>query len=213
MGNDLPPVYDWQPQEQINHVDNSAKDRLSVDALYLLASDPVRKKEAMSQVLNQGAVDKLNLPNGWEKGSEKHGIAGTGSSITYNVGGKADVELTFFDRGRNYPANAGAYKDIVGKAPHELTPAEIQSLGAILGHQGDPRVFKMSSCRTEELNGKHVLVVEGVWNAVGHESLSVLVSPDGSGQTIQEIYFKAPPAEYKQYLPAASDALKSIRWK
>lgn len=164
-------------------------------------------------ILNIGAVDRMVLPGGWVKGAEQTQIAGQGKSSQFLASGKKDVELTVFDRGRKYQSNASAFKEILEKAPHVLSPKELESLGGILGNYNDARAFKMTACRTEDINGKNVVVIEGIWNTVGHKSYSILANPDGKGETVQEIYYKAPSSEFQAYFNPAMQAIKSIRWK
>ena len=216
---DIPAKYDFVQQntEQIRvEASQSARDRLSTDSFNLLASELTKKtgeRMVVTGLSNLGAVEQMNLPAGWTQGEEKTGIAGQGSSKQFLAPGSKDVEITAFDRGRRYSSNAAAFQDILGKAPHVLSPKELESISTILGNYSDSRAFKMSACKTEDLNGKRVVVIEGTWNAVGHESYSVLANPDGKGETVQEIYFKAPAGEYKSHLNSAMQAIKSIRWK
>lgn len=223
---DFPPMYD-RPIRVETRVEArpTTADAFSVDALKLLASDSRSTRERQIaerlqgankmdlDVSNVGAVDKLTLPTGWAAGKEINGIGGLGRSQQYLAPGSTDVELTFFDRGRRYNSNAAAFNEVLTKPAHALSADEQKSLGSILGNYEDARAFKMESCKTEDLNGKRVLVIQGTWNATAHRSHSVLVSPDGSGSTVQEVFYKAPAADYNKHLPAIQSALKTIRWK
>ncbi len=213
---DLPANYEAHTKvSEYRSIEDDSRDRLSVDALYLLAEGRSRKtgEKMKAEIENVGAIDQMKLPAGFVKGAEQDGIAGSGSTKQYLAAANKDVEITLFNHGRRYSSNAEAFKELLAKPPHVLSPAELKSLSTLLGNYADVRAFKMTSCSTQELNGKHVLVIEGKWNANGHESYSLLVNPDGEGETVQEIYFKAPANEYKANLHAAQDAMKSIRWK
>ncbi|MBX9568011.1 MAG: hypothetical protein K2X77_03910 [Candidatus Obscuribacterales bacterium] len=222
-----PMQFDAQPKtmEQLR-VDAAAESRslLSVDAaLYIVARESGEKNKVFSakpggekmtpDILNIGAIDEMKLPTGWTKGAEKQNIAGQGTSKQFLAPGKNDVEITVFDRGRRYSANANAFKSVLDKAPHVISPFELQSISTVLGNYNDARAFEMSSCKTENINGKNVLVIEGTWKANGHKSYSVIANPDGKGETVQEIYFKAPEPEYKAQANSAIQSIKSIRWK
>ena len=216
---DLPARY--EPSFQFTNVaeharvETDARDRLSADALFLVAHESTRKsgEKMIQDVLNIGAVDKMALPTGWVKGAEQNHVGGQGSTSQFLAPGKSDVEITFFDRGFRYHSNGAAFREVLKKPPHVLSPQELKDLGSILGNYSDPRAFTMSACRTEDINGKRVVVIEGKWNAEGHQSYSLLTDPEGKGETVQEIYYKAPAADYKTYLQPALQAMKSIRWK
>ena len=220
------------------HIDSTAKtvDELRFDAaaqtrslfsadadLYIIAKESSEKKRTFSakpgdekmtpDILNIGAVDEMKLPTGWLKGAEKQKIGGLGTSKQFLAPDKSDVEITFFDRGTRYKANADAFKSMLDKAPHIVSPAELQSISTILGNYNDSRAFQMNSCKTESINGKNVLVIEGQWKATGHKSYSVIANPDGKGESVQEIYFKAPATEYANQLGAAQQSFKTIKWK
>lgn len=194
---------------------DEARERLSIDSIYLLANNSAKKsKEAMNiNIENIGALDSMTLPNGWSQGEEKSQIGGLGNSRQFTTAGNKDIELTIFDRGRRYESNSAAFKSILTSAPHSLSDSEKESLGAILGNYNDSRVFAMTDCKTQDLNGKRVLVIAGKWSAAEHESYSILVNPDGEGSNVQEIYFKAPTKQYKLYLPQAMQSINSIKWK
>lgn len=224
---DCPPMYN-RPVRVETRVEKPAESMVtSFDALGLLAGGVARTSDRLAQVAeklpgakamdvdvtNVGAVDRLTLPAGWVAGKETNNIGGLGRSQQYTAPGTENVELTLFDRGRRYNSNAAAFKDVLSKPAHDLTAAEQKSLGSILGNYEDTRAFKMSSCKTEDLNGKCVLVIEGTWNVNGHRSHSVLVSPDGTGSTVQEIFYKAPQDQYEKHLPSVQSSMKSIRWK
>lgn len=222
---DFPPMYDRPIRVETTVEARPTTATFSVDALNLLASDSRSTRERLIaerlqgankmdlDVSNVGAVEKLTLPAGWVTGKEVSGIGGLGRSQQYLAPGCTDVELTFFDRGRRYNSNAKAFNDVLTKPAHTLSAEEQKSLGSILGNYEDARAFKIESCKTEDLNGKRVLVIDGVWNVNGHRSHSILVSPDGTGSTVQEVFFKAPPADYTKNLTAVLAALKTVRWK
>ncbi len=213
---DVPANYEHQKQkaEEVR-VEDGSRERLSTDS-FLLASNvntPKSGEKMNTAVTNIGAVDSMDLPQGWTKGKEVSGIAGLGSASSFNAPSNKEIEMTLFDRGTRYSANAAAFHEILSKPPHVLTPKELESLGAILGTYGDSRAFKMSACKTESINGKNVIVIEGNWKEVNHDSYSILANPDGKGETVQEIYFKAPHNDYGAYLNSAKQSMKAIRWK
>jgi len=87
------------------------------------------------------------------------------------------------------------------------------ALSKVLRGKEDPQQFKMIAARTEDFNGKRVLVVEGRDTKSEDDIYAILVDADGSGRVIQEIYYQAPNEIYPKYLREAKSALKSIQWK
>lgn len=213
---DVPANYDQakQKSEEVR-VENNSRERLSTDS-FLIASNvntPTNGEKMTTAISNIGSVDHMDLPNGWTKGKEVSGIAGMGSASTFNSPSSKEVEITLFDRGSRFAGNAAAFHQVLSKPPHVLSPKELESLGPILGNYGDDRAFKMASCKTETINGKNVIVIEGNWKEVNHDSYSIIANPDGKGETVQEIYFKAPHQDYGAYLNSAKQSMKTIRWK
>lgn len=213
---ELPAQYEYtkSKSEEIR-MEQSAGKKLSLDSIYLLANKPDNSKHDLmsTDIENLGAVEKMKLPAGWSKGEQRSGIGGLGHSQQFLLSDSKDTELTVFERGRRYESNASAFKSILAQPPHTLSAAEKEALGPILGNYGDPRAFAMASCKTEDLNGKKVLLIEGSWQELGHRSYSLINNPDGEGQTVQEIFFKAPAKKYELYLPLAKQSIKSIQWK
>lgn len=165
------------------------------------------------RVQNDGAIEELNLPPGWHKANEQEQIAGLGSASTFHKDKAGDSEFVIFNRNQRYDNDANAFKKVLEKEPHTLSAAEKESMPAILNMYGDPRAFNMHECKTENVNGKSVLIIEGEWTANKNKSLTMLANPDGSGKTVQEIVFKAPSGVYDAEYAKVDKSMKSVQWK
>src|SRR5262249_58084907 len=96
---------------------------------------------------------------------------------------------------------------------HSVTKQELETVEAVLRDKGNPEYFRLSSARTQAFNGKMVLVVEGHYIEANDEALTVYVDADGKGCTVDELHFRAPETEYKQYMPDVQKALDSVVWR
>jgi hypothetical protein len=74
--------------------------------------------------------------------------------------------------------------------------------------------FEVRSEKTEDLNGKRILSVEGEYKDSGHTgSQTLYVDSDGTGSAVQEISYTASGQDYKLNMNKAQQAFKSIIWK
>jgi hypothetical protein len=174
-------------------------------------------KGAQSEVgtiTNHGQIAKMTLPAGWEEGPSTSGGIGTRSFREVHPIADPDAKLCFYYRGLPTSAEAGkSFRTVLDKPPHILTRAEIGSLNEVLRGKNDPTVFSPVMIKTEDINGKRVLTVNGRLNEKQADVKSILIDADGSGTVVQEVYFQAPKELYLRYMKAARDAMESIEWK
>lgn len=189
--------------------------RSAEDSFYkeLLADSTSGRSKNMTEATNIGQVQRLELPARWKNTGASSTVAGSGYH-EFSVDGKDDVKFCFYYRGRRMSEpSSKAFHDILSSAPHTLKPAEMASLTEVLDQKSDPNVFSTLNARTESINGKRVLVVEGRFKEKQFDTMEVFVDSDGTGSAVQEIYYQAPKADYVTYLKDAKDAFKSIVWK
>jgi len=177
-------------------------------------SDPLAVDER-DDILSRGAVREMKVLDGWVPGKTKS--RGDGGIYTYQAihpADRPDIMMWYFYRGYKLNEEEGqTFRDALARPPHTLPRQEIAALEAVLRDKGSPDLFRLSSARTEVLNGKMVLVVEGHYIEVDDEALTVYVDADGKGCTIDELHFRAPASEYKQYMPDVQKALQSVVWR
>jgi hypothetical protein len=110
-----------------------------------------------------------------------------------------------------------------GGAPQDLTWAEINSLGPIVGNIGNAKACNLRHMNIRNLNGVPVLFFEGCFRSSGTGTVGITFDFDGKGAP-RDIFLQAtedphaPEAEdkenlYARYLPVAMQAFKSIIWK
>ena len=168
----------------------------------------------MGESISIGQVSAMSLPPGWKEGKPEKSGTGTSSFREFHPEERPDAKLCFYYRGRRLSEEAGrTFHSILEKPAHILSPVEVQSLQEVLRDRARPDDFSMLVCKTEDLNGKRVLVVEGRYKQTQEETRAILVDSDGTGTAVQEIYYQAPKDDFSKYLLTASSAMKSIQWK
>jgi len=170
-----------------------------------------------AEIVNHGQIDRMTFPQGWVAGepAPNPGIGSRSFREVYRSDDR-DSSMCFFYRG--LPVNdqaAQTFRAVLSVPAHELTQAEIEPLSEILRFKTPVKSeqFTMTSARTEDLNGKLVLIVEGRYTGGAEQIYEIYVDADGSGRFVQEIYFQAPKEQYERHFKEASDAINSIRWK
>lgn len=190
----------------------------SDDAFFkeLLSEPKFEKKNTNSiTVRDVGQVMSMTLPKSWEEGKP---VSMPGNAFFKEVHLKqnADVSLCFYYRGQRASIQGSeAFSAVLAKPDHVLTPAEFKSVSEIARNK-DAKDFSLLNARTETINGKRVLVVEGRFKEKQIDTMSMYVEAEAnkqSGSVIQEIYYQAPKNDYVAHLKEAKDAFKSIIWK
>jgi len=163
----------------------------------------------------EGQIASIELPDGWiEEAEEPSMFSGGRHSRTFSSPNNSEVRFTFFYRG--YPvseADAEKFSEALGKPPHMVLSAEFHSLSEILGNLSDQDVFKPLISKTDVLNGKTVLVVEGEWLLADQYCQQIFINADGSGTVVQEIFFQAPKLEYARHMKMMKQIFSAINWK
>lgn len=167
-------------------------------------------------IAGHGQIAQMTLPGGWveKPQGEQLGLTGVQSLREFHPPTDANAKLCLFFRGEPVDFYAGEQFATVLKCPvHELNNKEWQLLFDILGPTSDPKAFQLERAQTLDLNGKRVLVVEGIWQVYQHKAYQIYVDVDCSGRFLQEIYFMAPKDQFEQYWGLARLCLNSIMWQ
>lgn len=201
---ELPRPAEAPKQADIERIDSEVRESF----------DPLAP-EVENEVLDRGEVRRMVLPKGWilgevrDKGEEKQY-----SYATFHPREAANVLLWYFYRG--YKMNereASEFKQVLDKPAHMLTAPETRSVAQIIRDKSDPDNFRLMAAKTEEINGKKVLVVEGRYVEADDDAYSIYIDADRLGRTVQELHFRAPKDQYHRYLKDAKSAFGSIAWK
>src|SRR5262249_29954654 len=94
-----------------------------------------------------------------------------------------------------------------------LGPDEIKDVAQVIRDKSNQDDFELFSPRTESLNGKMVLVIEGRYVEAQEDAYSIYVDADGSGRLIRELHYRAPKYQFLRYLTSARKTFRSIVWK
>jgi hypothetical protein len=165
-------------------------------------------------VTDVGQVRSLTLPATWQQGRIVKPLAGAGAYRQYHRTDAPESVIVMYYRGRRTALNAGKrFRNVLDKPPHVLTHTEARALGEIIRDRASAQDFKIVLACTQDWNGKRVLIIEGKWNELQHDTFAILIDSDGTGTAIQEIYFQAPCDQYPGRIIEAKRVLKSIVWK
>lgn len=211
----MSPIDMPKPVEQHEKMNaKSESQRLAQEAFYKqLLSTPVKGVSIdMTKIVDVGQISQMDLPHTWKLGTTDN--TGGTDFREYHPRNDPEVKLCTYYRGHRVDQpSADAFREVLKKPPHILSPSEIKSLAEIMRNKDDAKVFSMVVARTEDLNGKRVLAVEGRFIEKQYDTHALYVDSDGNGSAVQEIYFQAPKADYMLYIKQARDAFKSIKWK
>ncbi len=163
---------------------------------------------------NQGQISDIVLPEGWKAVAQADNVQGNSVYNDYRPTSDSSVRISFFYRGRVTSRTAGArFHALLQEPNHILSSKEIESLKETLRDKGN-NGFSVLSARTDDLNGKRVLIVEGRYDEIQQDNRSIYIDADGTtGRVVQEIYYQAPRDSYLRYLKQAKESMNSIRWR
>ena len=181
----------------------------------LLAQTPAPKAvKNMNEINNLGQIARMQMPATWKESAKEESKVAGSSYREFTADGKPDSKFCFFYRGRRMSeASSKAFHDLLSKPAHVLSSAELKSIGEVLDAKADASVFNTLSARTEDLNGKSVLIVEGRYREKQVDTYAVFVDSDGTGSAVQEMFYQAPKADFMARLKEAKESLKTVRWK
>jgi len=102
---------------------------------------------------------------------------------------------------------------VLSTPPHNISQIEVDSLKEVLMRRNDPDTFRMFVAKTQDIKGKRVLVIEGVFLEFNLQVRTLYVDSDGTGSAVQEISFQAPKDRFVKYLLPGTKSLETITWK
>lgn len=165
------------------------------------------------RVKDHGQVKHLELPPGWSACPEEQRTSGDYLK-EFRSEESEDVKLSFYYRGQRIPRLAAEeFQKILANPAHELSAEELEQAEIVIRNAADEEYFSISSSHTEDLHGKRVLIVEGVWKTSGQADYGIFIDSDNTGSAVQEIHFLAPEREYVNYIDQIEQVLASITWK
>lgn len=173
------------------------------------------KEEPRVEVSNFGRVGSILLPPGWVERQPEPDEANPKRKLReFHPQESTDVKMCLFFRGHKVAEeNASAFKTLLEKPPHFLTPTELKSVAEIVRDKADKTVFKVIVIATRDVNGLPVLVTEGRYLETNQDVYAIHADADGSGSIVQEVIYQGPKEDYLRFFSEALGAIKSIQWK
>ena len=169
---------------------------------------------ANMELLNQGKIARIILPDDWQEDPHAAASTTTGYLRRFRPPGESDVEFAFYYRGGVVSdATAQQLRATMEAPPHSLSDTELAALSELLGDKCDAESFRLQGARTAVHNARRVLVIQGEWTITERETLHAFVDVESSGFVVEEIIYTAPKESYQHHLKAARGALKTIEWK
>ncbi len=166
-------------------------------------------------IFDHGQIETIELPDGWVESDEDfYSTVGTRSLRVFHPPDTPDAVLCFYYRGLPINAQSGRdFSTVLRRPAHELNLQELALISEVLSDKQSLQTFATSAARTEDVNGKRVLVVEGRYKKNQYEVVHMFVDADGTGRAVQEIYFQAPADKFSLHHEQARAAMRSIKWK
>ncbi len=165
-------------------------------------------------IVSRGVILCMNVPEQWLWGKRKTRDETQFSFLEFHPEGKPEVMLWFFYRGHKLTETvAESFRSLLALPSHLMTPQEIGPVEGVIRDKARREFFELISARTEQLNGKSVLTMQGRYKESQEDSYSIYIDADGSGSVVQELHFQAPKDSYRHYIPEAKKSFSSIIWK
>jgi hypothetical protein len=164
-------------------------------------------------VFNLGSVKSMSLPKCWKALPLEHGNKPGQVSQPYAIKGDEAVRFVLFYRGHEiYDDVAADLCKLLKLPPHDLDAREFSAIEIVLRNMSEDDFFDLEFARTTVINGKTLLVAQGVWKSSGLKNLGIFIGSDKANKLIDELHYYAPEAKFEQYLPAAQEILHSLRF-
>jgi len=169
--------------------------------------------EAPAMIQNYGQIKTMEVPAMWQLLDDHDPQSANPSWVKFGPPNMPNVEMYLYFRGRPLTRAAQeGLKSLLEAKPHQLTVKQIDSIGELLRDACLIEAFNFLNVRTQEWNGRNVLIVEGRWNQIMHDRFWMFVPESPECETVQEIWFQAPVEQFPAQLKYARQALNSIHW-
>lgn len=168
-------------------------------------------------ISGHGQIAFLEIPDDWVK-TEEHkdtdAMTCARSLVWYQCPENDDVRIGLFYRGMPLVEDGAreAYRAVLVQPPHELTPAEIDSIAEVLLNCYQSRVYDMHLCTSMDHGGRRIITVEGVYRKSQLRTIEYFIDCDGTGTYVQQVYFQSPANEFQRYEPAGRATLEGVQW-
>lgn len=162
------------------------------------------------ELLEQSLIDNIDL-TAWKRDPDSYE---EGTSLNFHLAEATKVQFILHYREKTLDSDSQySFAKILAKEAHELDLQEREEIEMVLRNASEKEYFGFSNIRTELLNGRMVLIIEGIWKHTAMNTYGVFISKDSPPGFVEEIHYLAPQASYSMHIGKALDALNSIRWK
>jgi hypothetical protein len=169
--------------------------------------------EVPAIIQNQGQIKSMELPPSWQLIEDYRPGTASPSYVRFGPAMPPNVELYLFYPGRPLPGGVQeALRTILSAKEGQLTAKQIESLSIMLREATLPDAFNFLNARSQDWNGKRVIIVEGRWNQIQQDRFWMFIPHSPDCETHQEVWFQAPVEVYPAQLKFARQALNSIQW-
>lgn len=212
---------DFTPPPESRHEEKvSAPDHLQPSSKfnmeYLMESDKIRLAQAkpVDKVVDVGQIGTMKLPSGFVEGESERGTVGSNMFQEYHLAADPSVKLYLEYRGfKMSKATGGKFHDILAEPPHKLSAEELKSLGEMFDTRSNPSEFHTQIAKTQDVDGKRVLVLEGRYLKHDLQARTMFIDADDTGRVVQQVTFQTPMDKRSQYFNDGINALESIKWR
>jgi hypothetical protein len=153
----------------------------------------------------------LFLPPTWKQGGSSRGRVSIAHE--FHLHNNNNISVVAFSRGFDLGDHVAVQvRNVLAIPPHVLDDFERQRITDVLAEQNVRNRFAISQVRTEELNGKTVLISEGTYASSGDRAITIFVDVLGNGHFVEEFQYAAPDKEFDQHLSTAWTIFRTIEW-
>lgn len=163
----------------------------------------------MNTILEEGQIKHMQLPDGWADDATQENKLGFIRSFKSPDCDK--VQICHFTKHQLLSLQSNPiFVSLLAMPPHILDEAEWSSIALATYPAGNKRVFDLKESRTETLNGKTVLIIEGFWKEPKLHTYKIVSSME---RQVEKVYFEAPPEAFFRFLPLVQEAFNTIVWQ
>lgn len=168
----------------------------------------------MNPSFSIGQIESISIPPGWEELYEEKGRDVPFTIRRFQPPDDENAILAFFYRGRRLDNETGnKFRQVLSRSAHVLNQHEFNELSAVLRDKNDPEEFQLVIAKTEDFNGKRVLIVEGRYLGTSEDNRHMYIDSDGTGTAVQEVFYQAHRHIFPRYYKLAASAMRTIQWR
>lgn len=154
---------------------------------------------------------EMTLPEHWVESETSPERTNMGYLRTFVMADKSGPCIYYFRRRAPMPSEcADDFASILAKPSHALSEPEWQKLNHLYFPAGSQKVFDKHRCETTDLNGRKVLLLEGLWKELGDIHLSFYFN---YSIWVHMFCYSAAPDVFQEFLPEAKEAFETVVWK